>query len=208
MADTLMVEVRDTLGTRSCRKLRAEGRLPAVLYGRGEETVPLTVRADELRGVLRHGGKVVQLAGAESGQALVQATQWDTFGSYLLHLDLVRVVAGEAMTVEVEVELKGEAVGVRDGGLVEQLLRAVVIEAPPAAIPDRLFLDVSELPLNGSLPAGEVSGLPAGAKLVTDAAEAVVHCVPPADEPDLAEASAGTTDPEVIGAKEKEGGGE
>lgn len=206
MSDVLEVEDRPALGTRPSRKLREDGRLPAVLYGHGEDPVSLVVRADQLRKVLKHGGKVVSLQGAASGQALVQDTQWDTFGRHLLHLDLMRVSAGEAVSVEIEVELKGEAVGTREGGVVEQIIRTVEIEAPPSAIPERLLLDVTELTLHGSMTAGDLQGLPEKAKLITDASEVLVHCVPVAGEVEETAAAPTGAEPEVIGAKSDEEG--
>ena len=94
MSDILEVKTRDAVGSRNSQRLRSAGQLPAVLYGHGEETLNLAVRLDQIRGVLRHGGRIVQLQGAASGQALVQDTQWDTFGARLLHLDLLRVKGG------------------------------------------------------------------------------------------------------------------
>lgn len=203
MSDTLNVKARTKLGSRHSQRLRAEGNLPAILYGHGEEPKSLSVKLDELRGVLRHGGKVVQLAGAADGQALVQDTQWDTFGTRVLHLDLMRVVAGEALEVEVEVDLKGEAAGLNEGGMIDQIERTVMIEAPPASIPERLHIDITELHLGGSMAASDISDLPEGAKLVTAADTMIVHCVPPAGEAEETSAEA-AGEPEVIGGKSDE----
>jgi len=205
MSDTLTVEARDAQGSRYSRKLRATGKLPAVLYGHGEDPITLIVRADELRSVLRHGGRVVDLTGAAKGQALVQDTQWDTFGSHLLHLDLLRVDAKEMLQVEVPVELKGEAAGANEGGIVEHTIREVEIECSAANIPESLQIDISGLHLNDSLTAGDITTLPPGVKLLTDPTTVLVHCVPPAAEPDPEELVAESGEPEVIGAKEEEG---
>ena len=201
MSDTLNVEARQGKGSRFSRKLRAEGQLPAVLYGHGEDPVNLVVRAEQLRGVLRHGGRVVDLQGAADGQALVQDTQWDTFGSHLMHLDLLRVDAKEMLQVEVPVELKGEAAGQNEGGIVEHSVRAVEIECSAANIPENLLLDISGLHLNDSLTAGDISSLPTGVKLLSDPTLVLVHCVPPAAEPEPEDVVAEAGEPEVIGAK-------
>ncbi|MEM9187213.1 MAG: 50S ribosomal protein L25 [Planctomycetota bacterium] len=208
MPDPLEVAVRSEIGSRSSRKLRATGKLPAVLYGHGEDPVSLVVSFDQLRGVLRHGGKVVDLQGAVTGQALLQDTQWDTFGTSVLHIDLMRVDAGELVHVEVEVELKGEAAGQREGGMIDQTLRAVEIEAAPAAIPEKLHLDITELHLGGSMSASEIVDLPEGAKLVTDGGAMVVHCVAPAGDSDDAAVPITGAEPEVVGGKggDAEGG--
>ena len=95
MAETLHVETRKSVGKRNNIRLRRAGRVPAVLYGHGEESVNLALSADECEASLRHGAKVVDLDGAASGKALLQDVQWDTFFHQVLHVDLLRVRAGE-----------------------------------------------------------------------------------------------------------------
>ena len=112
MADLIRVEQRQRLGKRNNVRLRRSGRLPAVLYGHGEEAVSLTLAADQLEASLRHGAKVVDLDGDASGKALLQDVQWDTFFQEVLHVDLLRVRAGEKVKIDVPIELRGEAPGV------------------------------------------------------------------------------------------------
>ena len=122
MAESLKVEKRKSFGKRNNDRLRRAGRLPAVLYGHGEESVSLTLAADQVEASLRHGAKVVDLNGDADGKALLQDVQWDTFYQHVLHVDLLRVHAGEKVTVEVPIELRGEAAGVREGGILEHVL--------------------------------------------------------------------------------------
>lgn len=201
MSDTLEVDQREALGSRSSRKLRAAGRLPAILYGHKEEPVNLSVSDKQLRKALAHNAKVVKLVGAASGQAIVQELQWDTFHRDLLHVDLLRVDAGETVHVTIPVELKGDAVGARSGGVVEQLLMAVELEAAPASIPEILHVDIDNLDVGATIAAGEISDLPKGAKLLTPADEPLARCAPPAGEPDLDGVAAGPVAPEVVGKK-------
>jgi large subunit ribosomal protein L25 len=95
MADLLHVKKRTAYGKRNNVRLRRQGHLPAVLYGHGEEAVSLMLAADEFEASLRHGAKVVDLDGDASGKALLQDVQWDTFFQHVLHVDLLRVRAGE-----------------------------------------------------------------------------------------------------------------
>ena len=100
MSDVLQVEDRKLVGKQNNRRLRGSGKLPAVLYGHGKETVSLSVPEDQLKATLRHGAQVVQLQGAASGQALLQEVQWDTFQQYVLHVDLMRVDETDRVQVE------------------------------------------------------------------------------------------------------------
>lgn len=200
MSDVLQAEQRDKIGKLHNRRLRADGKIPAVLYGHGEGSVSLTLSKDQLRGVLRHGGKLVELKGAASGQALLQDMQWDAFGRDLLHVDLLRVHAGDRVTVEIPVDTKGEAPGEREGGIVEMVLHEITIEVSPASLPERLHIDISELNLNESAGVEKILDLPEGAEVKLEENAVIVHCVPPAGEPEEADAVAAPSgEPEIVG---------
>jgi large subunit ribosomal protein L25 len=205
MAELLHVKKRKSLGKRNNIRLRREGRLPAVLYGHGEEAVSLTLAADEFEASLRHGAKVVDLDGDADGKALLQDVQWDTFFQEVLHVDLLRVRAGERVTVDVPIELRGEAPGARDGGVIEQMIHSIEIEVALDVIPDKLHLNINRLEIDGQLTAKDIEDLPEGAKILSDEDAMIVHCVMPAAEEEEApaeEAAAG--EPEVIGKGKEE----
>ena len=204
MPDTLQVDPRESLGTRNSRKLRATGIVPAILYGRNQDPVSLAIRGEDLRKALDQNAKVVSLSGSASGQALVQQLQWDTFHRHLLHVDLLKIEAGQRVRVSVRVELKGDAPGLNEGGVVEQTLTQVEIEAQPASIPEVLHLDATQMHLGEALNAGDVIDLPEGAELITPPDQMVFHCVRPAAEPTLDEVAAEAVAPEVIGKADKE----
>lgn len=208
MSEQLHVEPRTSHGKRHNARLRRAGRLPAVLYGHGEAAVSLSLAADQLEASLRHGAKVVDLEGAESGKALLQDIQWDTFFQHVLHVDLLRVRAGEKVTVEVPIELRGEAPGARDGGIVEQVVHSVEIEVSLDVIPDKLHISIKDLQIDGHLTIKDILDLPPGAEVLADEDLMVVHCVRrAAEEEEAAVEEAGAAEPEVIakGKAEEEG---
>jgi len=208
MAETLHVEKRKEHGTRHSIKLRREGRLPAILYGHGEGAVSLSLPADEMEASLRHGAKVVDLAGAESGKALVQEIQWDTFMHHVLHVDLLRVKAGEKVTVEVPVELRGEAPGSRVGGVVELLVHSLEIEVPLDQVPEKLHVNINHLEIDQELTIKDIEDLPPGAKVSEDESTVIVHCVMKAVEEEEEAGEGATAEPEIIAkGKEEEGEG-
>jgi large subunit ribosomal protein L25 len=205
MSELLHVEKRESLGKRNNRRLRRAGRLPAILYGHGEDPVSLTLSADKLEASIRHGAKVVDLDGAASGKALLQDVQWDTFFQNVLHVDLLRVRAGEKVKVDVPVELRGEAPGSRDGGVIELLVHSLEIEVPLDVIPDKLHLNIKHLQIGGHLTANDIIDLPPGAKILDDLDIMIVHCVQPlAEEEAEAAEEAGAAEPEVIGKGKEE----
>ncbi len=198
MSELLKVETRKSFGKRNNERLRRAGRLPAVLYGHGEESVSLTLAADQFEASLRHGAKVVDLDGAASGKALLQDVQWDPFLQHVLHVDLLRVRAGEKVTIDVPVELRGESPGVRDGGIIEQMIHSIEIEVSLDVIPEKLHLSIKNLQIDGQLTAKDIIDLPPGATIFSDEDAMIAHCILPVSEEEEAEGEEGAAEPEVI----------
>ena len=203
MRETLKVELRSSIGKRNNRRLRRAGSIPAILYGHGQESISLAVPKAAIEGALRHHSRLVDLAGAANESALISDVQWDTFGLEVLHVDFTRVSADERIEVEVSIEIKGQAAGTKEGGIVEQVLREVRIECPAGAIPEKLVLNIASLGVGGSMTCKDLS-LPEGVTLLTDADEMIVHCVTPREEVEAAPGVAEGAEPELIGRKEGE----
>lgn len=198
MSDVLKVETRKSFGKRNNDRLRRSGRLPAILYGHGEEPVSLSLLSDQVQASLRHGAKVVDLDGAASGKALLQEVQWDTFFHQVLHVDLLRVHAGEKVTIDVPIELRGEAAGAREGGIIEQLIHSIEIEVALDVIPEKLHLNIKNLGIDGHLTAKDIIDLPPGATILSDEDAMIVHCVMPSAEVEEAAEEGAAAEPEVI----------
>ncbi|QDT03137.1 50S ribosomal protein L25 [Rubripirellula lacrimiformis] len=198
MADVFEVETREEVGSAATRRLRRKGLVPAVLYGHGEENKHLAVPEAQVRTLLRHHGKMVELKGVCKETALVSDIHWDPLGIDVLHMDLIRVNLKEMVAVNVPIHVRGEAVGVREGGMLLENSHEVEIRCPAGAIPENIDLDVSELALGGHLSAGDLV-LPEGVELVTPAETVVCHVEEPrkaSEEGDEAVAVGG--EPEVI----------
>src|SRR4051794_28664083 len=127
MAEELKVEIRKARGKRNAKRLRNDGAIPAVLYGHGEQTVSLTVPREQFSTALRHGSRLVQLKGGVDESALIRDLQWDTYGTAVLHIDFARVSADERIKVTVPVELRGQAPGARQGGVVQHLVHEIEV---------------------------------------------------------------------------------
>ncbi len=200
MAEVLKVEEREPGGKRTARRLRRAGSVPAVLYGHGEANKNLTVDADEIAAVVRHGGRVVDLSGAVKEKAFIRELQWDTYGVDVLHVDFTRVSAHERVEVKVSIELRGQAAGAKEGGIVEHLVHEVDIDCEAVAIPEKLELNINDLHVGEQLTAADLP-LPGGAKLISDAESVVVQCVESREEEEEEEPAAASAEPEVIGRK-------
>jgi len=199
MAEVLDVTPRKADGKRVARRLRAAGAVPAILYGHKEACVSLAIKSDQLTHAVRHGARVVELRGAANEKAFIRELQWDVYGLDILHVDLTRVSEHERIQVEIKVELRGEAPGIKNGGVLEHLLHEVEIDCEALSIPEKLFASVNELNVGSSLHASQVA-LPAGAKLLTAPDAVVVQCVVPVEVEETVSAETGA-EPEVIGRK-------
>ena len=202
MSEVLEVVLRESRGKLRSRRLRREGKLPAVLYGHGQDSVSLTISADEVETTLRHGAHVVELKGAAKGQALLQDIQWDTFQLHVLHVDLLRVDASDRVTVVIPLVRHGEAPGENEGGVVEMLFHSLEIETSPVAIPERFEINVNDLHLNGELTLADIQDVSKDVKFSLEMDTTLVQCVEPTVLPDEEEAVASGEEPEVIGQKD------
>ncbi len=204
---------RTDTGKGVARKLRAGGRVPGVYYGRGEDSIALTVALKDLHSVLdsADGSNVIvdlklQGGGAKDMKALIREIQRDPVAGVILHLDLQHISLTERITVEVPIVLIGVPTGVKDGGgILEHLLREVEVECLPTDIPAKLEIDVSNLAIGDSL---HVSDLKVErAEILTEADRAIAAVVPPTILEEVAPAEEGAAaEPEVIGAKKDEEG--
>lgn len=205
-SETLQVNKRDALGSLACRKLRAEGLIPANLYGHGEDNVNLSVSASEVTNLIKHGTKIVSLQGDVKDTALVREVQWDAFGIDVIHVDLTRVSKSEKVEVTLPVELHGEAPGANAGGLVSVGVHELVILCPANAVPEQIEVNVSALNVGDSIHASDIT-LPDGAELVTPESEVVVQVAAPSGAAAEEDADETGAEPEVIskGKGEEEG---
>ncbi len=191
------------------RKLRAGGRVPAVYYGRGEDSIALTVSLKDLEHVIEsaEGSNVIvdlKFSGGttQDRKALIREIQRHPVAGSILHLDLQHISLTERITVEVPIVLLGVPLGVKDaGGILEHLLREVEVECLPTDIPSKLEIDVSALQIGDSL---HVSDLKVErGEILTEADRAIAAVVPPTVLEEVKPAEeAVTAEPELI-AKEK-----
>lgn len=206
MADVLNVKKRERQGKKATRRLRSTGVIPAILYGHGEANVNLAVAGAELSPVLRHGGRLVELRGEVTEKALIRELQWDTYGTHVLHVDFARVSEHEKVRLTVPVEIRGEAAGTKEGGIVEQPIHEVEIECPASAIPEKIVVKIADLQLNHSLTIKDIVP-PNQVTILDDEELVVVACHLPLEAPEEG-AGEGGAEPEVIGRAAKEEGEE
>jgi large subunit ribosomal protein L25 len=178
--NVLVAESRSEKGSRPAGRLRRSGSVPAVVYGLGADTVPIAVNARELSHILAGGANTLITLKIDGDDALALARQVQrhpTRGEFL-HVDFVRVRTDVAVAAEVPLHLTGEPKGVLDGGLVEQLIFSLSIEAKPQDIPTAIEHDIAELEIGDQLRVAELA-LPNGVAATVDGELLVAQVVAP-----------------------------
>lgn len=212
---TIKGEKRESLGKNAARKVRREEKLPAILYGPDvADATPLILDKKDIFNILKsESGEntIFKIAfNAKKLDVMIKETQCDVVTDALLHLDLIQIVMGKLMEVDVSVILIGEAVGVKtEGGYVDFVTRKLRIECLPKDIPEEIEVDISELHLNQSIKVNKLPELE-GIKFMEDPETVIAQIQVPKEEAveeeiEEEELIGEEEEPEVISKEKAEG---
>lgn len=199
--------IRQGKQTRSdLKKLRNTGKVPAVVYGYGTKNTSVKVDEVEFIKVIREVGRngVIDLGvGSKTIKVMVSDYQFDPLKNQITHIDFLAINMTEERTVDVPVQLVGEAVGAKEGGVVEQPLFDLQITATPENIPESIEVDITDLQISDSYSVADIK-VSGDFTIENDPEESVVTVVPPTDEPseeevEAMEGESATEEPEVAG---------
>jgi large subunit ribosomal protein L25 len=202
----LVASVRQESGKGVARKLRADGRVPAVLYGQGADPIAMSVDARELSHLLHAGGANVLVDLVVDGRehlAMPREIQRDHIKGRYWHVDFLAVSRTEKITVDVPIRINGEAAGVKLGGVLEHHLWEVSVECFPTDVPEAIDIDVSPLDIGDSIKVGDLT-VPDGGEITSNPEDSVVAVQQPQarvelDEAEAAEAAEGAEAAEEAG---------
>ena len=172
----LKAEVRETVGSRQAARLRKAGKIPAIVYGHGQEPVSIAVDLHDLTEALHHGHRIFETSiGKKKATLLVKELQYDYLGKDIVHADMMRVDLTEMVKVTVPIELKGTAKGTHEGGIVDEHLDHLEVECRASDIPEFIPVSVKELGVGDAIHAGDIE-LVEGMKLLTDPETLMLTC--------------------------------
>jgi large subunit ribosomal protein L25 len=191
---TIEAKARPKTGKGVARRLRQHEMVPAICYGRGRAPQPVAVSPSDLTKALdpaRGWNTVLKLKITDEGKSteelvLVKDYQLHPVKRSFLHFDFVAVREDEPVQVEVPIALQGKPEGVKDGGILQQLYRKLLVEALPFSIPDKIDVDVTHLKLGQALHISDLT-LPAGVKIAIDPRTTICNVVAPKEEKAAAE---------------------
>ncbi|MDH4179817.1 MAG: 50S ribosomal protein L25 [Armatimonadota bacterium] len=211
----IAVTVRAEVGKMASRRLRARGQVPAVVYGRGED--PIAVSVDEAafsRSVSAAGWYStlidLNIEGADSPTVMIKELQHDLASRRIVSIDFQRISLQEAIHTHVAIRHIGESPGVKRGGIVDQVTHDVMVECLPTDMPDHLEVDISGLEIGDSVRANDLI-VPPGVKVMAAEDDVVIVIAPPVREEEVAPELPAEgalveemAEPEVIGETEGE----
>lgn len=218
MSILVEAQTRDEKGKNACRRLRAQGMIPAVLYGPQIDSVPISVDPREVMSILHsESGRntIFKVSVGESTRdVMIRDYQIDPIRDRLLHTDFQAIAMDQMMTFEVPIEVIGKAQGVKDGGVLEVILREITVECLPADVPGHIRVDVTQLEVNDTLHVSELEVDREKIEIQNDPEVVVLLVAPPtivaeaAEEEEIAEEGEEAAEPEVIGKGKEEQEGE
>ncbi|RMH12628.1 MAG: 50S ribosomal protein L25/general stress protein Ctc [Gemmatimonadetes bacterium] len=210
MVAALSAERRGDTGKGVARKLRAAGKVPAVVYGKEQEPVPLAIDAHDALHLFQSisvENTIVNLdVDGETMETLVREIQMHPFRNDLIHVDFYRIQRGVALELDIPVHLVGTAEGVKTfGGLLEVVVHEVRARCIPSKIPESFELDISSLQIGDALHVADIE-VPEGVEILTDADQTICTVVAPrvAEEEELEEGEEDFAEAGAEGAPEAE----
>jgi large subunit ribosomal protein L25 len=178
----LKAELRTETGKGPAHRLRASGRVPAILYGHGMTPISVSVSGQDLIHVFHQAGSNALVDLQVDGQehlAIARDVQRDHLHGRYIHLDFLAIRRDEKIRVSVDIQEFGESVGVSEGGVVEHHLREIELECLPADVPERIEVDITNLHLGDMVHVGDIAP-PEGTTFLTDPETPVLSIITPA----------------------------
>jgi large subunit ribosomal protein L25 len=204
----LPVERRDKLGSANSRRYRRAGKIPCILYGHGQENVPLTADMDSFDEVRKAHTALVRLKlGDQEQTALVRDVVWDVYGTHVAHIDLFRVEMKDEVKLKVPCTFVGTPAGASHGGDTQVVHGDIEVFARADSIPADFTIDISALEIGDGIHVGDVS-FPENVRPASPAEQLIVHVIPPKklEEPGEGEEEAELGEAAAEGEAPAEGG--
>ncbi|MBO1004456.1 50S ribosomal protein L25/general stress protein Ctc [Pseudogracilibacillus auburnensis] len=207
MGISLQAKKRDNFSRATTKQIRREGFIPAVVYGKEKEPQTVSVENIELLKTVRDEGRnaiiSLDIENGNSVDVMLHEYQTDPVKGEVIHVDFYVVDMSEEMDVAVTLRLDGDAVGVKDGGILQQPLYELQVRAKPREIPEEIAVDISELAIGDSI---SVADIPVSDKyeLIDDAETTIAVVLPPESETESEEDVDFSAEPELVGAEDEE----
>ena len=179
----LVTTERTKFGSKESKNDRKSGLIPAVIYYSDEENIHISIDKSVLFRAIQSSQRIYQIEqNNEKRYVMIKDIQYHPVTDEIIHVDLMRVRRSEKMTISVPIVLKGNPVGVREGGVLSQSLNQVEINCFPTDVPENIELDIEDLELNAAKNVGDLNINIKDVEIVSDSNLNIVSVTPPASE--------------------------
>jgi large subunit ribosomal protein L25 len=203
---TLNCSPREHTGTQNVKRLRREGKIPGIYYFHGQQSIPFQLEKKEFTNLKSHeSGLITVILNGEQKKCVIREIQFDPISHFPLHIDLMGISMTEKIHVTVPIHFVGTPVGVKNGGILQQVVRDLEIECFPSDLPEHIEVDVSHLDIGHSIAVREIQA--EKFKILVDENITLANvAMPRAVEEKVPEEAAveEVKEPELVGKKEKE----
>ncbi len=179
----LDISSRNQTGTKKSKIARKKGFVPGVLYYSGEQAISISIERSILLRAMNSGQRIFEISqDGDSQYTMLKQVQYHPVTDEVIHIDLMRVRRSEKMTISVPVVLVGDAIGVKEGGILSQSLTQVEISCYPTDVPEQINLKIDGLGLNSTLTVGDIDTGSEDIELISDASINIVSVTAPVSE--------------------------
>ena len=196
----LEVENRNSVGKKASKKIRRAGKIPSVLYYKGEKPVSLSIHKQLLHQAIKSDQRIYEVEiDSEPQYVMIKDAQYHPITDEIIHVDFMRVRRSEKMTISVPITLVGKPVGVTEGGILSQSMTQVEISCFPTNVPDSIEVNVDHLDINSSVSVGDVTVDDEDIEIISASDLSIASVIPPAVEEELVATEGEDLDDEALG---------
>ena len=179
----LDISSRHQTGSKESKIARKKGLIPGILYYSGEEALSISIEKSILLRAMNSGQRIFEInQDGESQYTMLKQVQYHPVTDEVMHIDLMRVRRSEKMTISVPIVLVGDAIGVKEGGVLSQSLTQVEISCYPTDVPEQIDLKIDDLEINAALSVGDIDTGSEDIELISDASLNIVSITTPVSE--------------------------
>tara|TARA_Y100000591_G_scaffold331343_1_gene364967 strand:- start:1270 stop:1977 length:708 start_codon:yes stop_codon:yes gene_type:complete len=195
----LEIENRKSVGKKATKEIRRAGKIPSVLYYKGEKPVSISIDKQLLNQAIKSDQRIYEVEiDSESQYVMIKEAQYHPITDEIIHVDFMRVRRSEKMTISVPITLVGKPAGVTEGGILSQSMTQIEISCFPTNVPENIEVNVDHLDINSSVSVGDVTVDDEDIEIISASDLSIASVIPPVVEEDPVVAEEDTLDDEAV----------
>ena len=205
----LEIENRKSVGKKASKLIRRAGKIPSVLYYKGEKPVSISIDKQLLNQAIKSDQRIYEVEiDSESQYVMIKEAQYHPITDEIIHVDFMRVRRSEKMTISVPITLVGKPAGVTEGGILSQSMTQIEISCFPTNVPEGIEVNVDHLDINSSVSVGDVTVDDEDIEIISASDLSIASVIPPAVEEEPVIAEEGALDDESVDGESPDEEGE